>query len=85
MAVVLLGIWVFVGLGVGWLTGFLFAKGGFGLKGDLALGVGGSLVLSVSCLGLVPWTSVVAVVAAVGAASGILVQRLFWRRAPANL
>ncbi len=80
----LVGIWIVVGLGVGWLAGSLFATGGFGLKGDLAVGVAGSLVLSVSCLGLLPWTSVVAAVAAAGAISGILVQRLFWKTASAN-
>jgi len=37
-------MWVVVGLGVGWLAGFVMKSGGYGLKGDLILGLVGSIV-----------------------------------------
>ena len=44
MTLELLVMWVLVGLVAGWLAGYVMKGGGYGLKGDLALGVVGSLV-----------------------------------------
>lgn len=70
-----------VGLAAGWLARFLMKGGGYGLAGDLLLGLlgstGGSLIFSV--LGLAPGTGrfALVVVALIGAAIVLLAQRQF--------
>ena len=85
-AIVLLG----VGLITGWLSGVVMKVGGYGLRADLALGIGGSmagaalfhLLASSSDTG---WFSMIAG-AVLGAVLLLVVQRMFWQmpRLPAN-
>jgi uncharacterized membrane protein YeaQ/YmgE (transglycosylase-associated protein family) len=75
--------WVVVGLLAGWLAGFVMKGGGFGLIGDLVLGLVGSVVggwifraMGVSAGGgLVPTVFV----AFLGAVIVIVAQRKLWR------
>ncbi len=75
-------MWVVVGLLVGWLAGLIMRRGGYGLKGDLILGLVGSILgswlfwaLEVSPdAGLL----VLVLVAFLGAALAIVIQRKFW-------
>jgi len=77
--------WVVVGLLAGWLAGFVMEGGGYGLIGDMVLGLVGSVVggwifraLGVSAgWGLVPTVSV----AFVGAVIVIVAQRKVWAHA----
>jgi uncharacterized membrane protein YeaQ/YmgE (transglycosylase-associated protein family) len=76
--------WVVVGLLAGWLAGFVMKGGGYGLIGDMALGLIGSVVggwifrLGVSAGGgLVPTVFV----AFVGAVIVIVAQRKVWAHA----
>jgi len=75
-------MWVVVGLGVGWLAGFVMKSGGYGLKGDLILGLVGSIVGSwlFWALGVSPDAGLVVlgVVAVIGAAIAIVAQRKLW-------
>ena len=75
-------MWVVVGLVAGWLAGFVMKGGGYGLTGDLILGLGGSIVGSwiFRALGVSPGAGLFAsvVVAFVGAAIVIVAQRQFW-------
>jgi uncharacterized membrane protein YeaQ/YmgE (transglycosylase-associated protein family) len=75
-------MWVVVGLVVGWLAGFIMKSGGYGLKGDLILGLVGSILGSwlFWALGISPDAGVVAlgVVAFIGAAIAIVAQRKLW-------
>ena len=74
--------WAVVGLLVGWLAGLVLKGGGYGLFGDLVLGLAGGVVggwifyaLGVSPAGgLLPATFI----AFVGAALVIVAQRKFW-------
>jgi uncharacterized membrane protein YeaQ/YmgE (transglycosylase-associated protein family) len=82
MILELFGMWIVVGLIAGYLAGFLMKHGGYGLNGDLGLGVIGSLVASglFRITELSPgsgWFAVV-VVAFIGAAIVIGGQRLLW-------
>ncbi len=74
--------WVLVGLLAGWLAGFVMDRGGYGLRGDIILGVIGSIVGSGIFWALAgsPETGMVtmAVVAFVGAAIPIVAQRKIW-------
>jgi uncharacterized membrane protein YeaQ/YmgE (transglycosylase-associated protein family) len=63
--------WVVVGLLAGWLAGFVMKGGGYGLIGDLVLGLVGSVV------GLFPTV----LVAFVGAVLVIVAQRKVWAHA----
>jgi len=78
----LLVMWVVVGLVAGWLAQFVMKSGGYGLKGDLILGLVGSIVGSwlFSALGFWPGAGLVAlvVVAFIGAAIAIVAQRKLW-------
>jgi uncharacterized membrane protein YeaQ/YmgE (transglycosylase-associated protein family) len=82
MTLELFAMWVLVGLMAGWLAGFVMKSGGYGLRGDLILGLVGSLVgswlfwaLEVSpSAGLV----VSVVVAFLGASIAIVAQRKLW-------
>jgi uncharacterized membrane protein YeaQ/YmgE (transglycosylase-associated protein family) len=77
--------WVVVGLLAGWLAGFAIKGGGYGLIGDMVLGLVGSVVggsifraLGVSAGGgLVPTVFV----AFVGAVIVIVAQRKIWAHA----
>jgi uncharacterized membrane protein YeaQ/YmgE (transglycosylase-associated protein family) len=74
--------WVVVGLLAGWLAGFVMKGGGYGLIGDMVLGLVGSVVggsifraLGYSASGgLFPTV----LVAFVGAAIVIVAQRKLW-------
>jgi len=82
MTLELLVMWVLVGLAAGRLAGYVMEGGGYGLKGDLALGVIGSIVGSAIfwVLGIAPEAGLVAlvVVAFVGAATTLGAQRMLW-------
>src|SRR5438552_1185982 len=77
--------WVVVGLLAGWLAGFVMAGGGYGLVGDMVLGLAGSVVggsifraLGVSAGGgLFPTVFV----AFVGAVIVLVAQRKVWAHA----
>ena len=75
-------MWVLVGLMAGWLARIVVKSGGYGLIGDISLGLVGSIAGSVIFRGLEisPGAGMVvlAVVAFVGAAIAIVVQRKFW-------
>ena len=66
----------------GWLVGFVLKDGGFGLTGDLILGLVGSIAGSVIFRGLEisPGAGLFAlvVVAFIGAAIAIVAQREIW-------
>ncbi len=76
--------WVLVGLLTGGLAGFVIKDGGYGLVWDLMLGLAGSSAASgiFWALGVRPEpgqvVTAVAVVAFVGAAVVIVVQRKVW-------
>ena len=82
MTLELFGMWVVVGLIAGYLARYVMKAGGYGLIGDLVLGVIGSLVASVlfRALGISPGAGlvVVGVVAFIGAALVIGGQRMLW-------
>ncbi len=71
-----------VGLVAGWLAGFVLEGRGYGLSGDMLLGLVGSIVGSwiFGLLGISPGAGMFAlvVVAFVGAALVIAAQRQFW-------
>ena len=73
------------GLLAGWRAGFVMRGGGYGLIGDLALGLVGSLLGSVSfrALGIAPGAGLfmAVVVAFLGAVLLIGAQRMIWARA----
>ncbi len=68
---------VLAGLLAGWLAGLVMKRGGFGLAGDISIGLGGSIVGSWIFLWVSPGPDglAMAVVAFVGAASAIVGQR----------
>lgn len=78
-------MWVVVGLVAGCLAGYVMKGGGYGLTGDLILGLGGSIVGSwiFQALGVSPGAGifVLVVVAFVGAAAVIFAQRQIWAHA----
>jgi uncharacterized membrane protein YeaQ/YmgE (transglycosylase-associated protein family) len=74
---------VVVGLVAGWLAGLVMKGGGYGLMGDVLLGIGGSFVGGwlFHVLAIVPgsgWFAMIAV-AFVGAVLLIVAQRLLWQ------
>jgi uncharacterized membrane protein YeaQ/YmgE (transglycosylase-associated protein family) len=75
-------MWVLVGLVAGWLAGIVMKGGGYGLIGDLVLGLVGSIVGSwlFWALGVSPGAGLFAavVVAFIGAVIVIGAQRQFW-------
>ncbi len=75
-------MWVGVGLAAGWLARFAMKSGGYGLKEDLILGLVGSIVGSwlFWAIGVSPDAGLFALglVAFLGAAIAIVVQRQFW-------
>ena len=79
------GSWVIVGVLAGWLTGFVMKDGGYGLVGDMVLGLVGGVVggwifraLGVSAGG---GTFPTVFVAFVGAVIVIIAQRKLWHTA----
>ena len=75
-------MWVAVGLLAGWVAGYVMKEGGYGLKGDLILGVIGSFVGGwlFSVLRVSPDAGLVAliIIAFVGATALIFAQHRFW-------
>ncbi len=75
-------MWIVVGLVAGWLAGIVMKGGGYGLTGDLVLGLAGSIVGSwiFRALGVAAGAGLFAavVVAFVGAAIVLVAQRQFW-------
>lgn len=74
---------IFAGLVAGWLAGFMMKGGGYGLMGDILLGIGGSIVGGwlFRSLGIASgggWFAMVAV-AFVGAVILIVAQRMLWQ------
>jgi uncharacterized membrane protein YeaQ/YmgE (transglycosylase-associated protein family) len=73
---------VLVGLIAGWLAGRLIKDGGYGLKGDMILGLVGSIVGSwifrIMGVSLEAGMVVLVIVAFVGAAIPIVAQRKIW-------
>jgi uncharacterized membrane protein YeaQ/YmgE (transglycosylase-associated protein family) len=74
---------IIVGLVAGWLAGMVMKGGGYGLMGDVLLGIGGSIVGSwlFRTLGMASgggWFAMVAV-AFVGAVILISAQRMLWQ------
>jgi uncharacterized membrane protein YeaQ/YmgE (transglycosylase-associated protein family) len=82
MTLQMFAMWVVVGLMAGWLAGFVMKSGGYGLKGDLILGLVGSIAGSwlFWALGVSPQAGllVLGVVAFLGAAIAIGAQRKLW-------
>ncbi|RPI11240.1 MAG: GlsB/YeaQ/YmgE family stress response membrane protein [Zetaproteobacteria bacterium] len=82
MTLQLVMMWVLVGLSAGWLARYFVKDGGYGLVGDLALGLAGSIVASLvfRAIGISPGAALVVwvIIAAAGAVLGILAQRMFW-------
>ena len=85
MTLELFAMWVLVGLLAGWLAGFVMKGGGYGLIGDIALGLVGSLLGSwiFRTLGVSVGAGLfmAVVVAFVGAVLVIGAQRMIWARA----
>jgi uncharacterized membrane protein YeaQ/YmgE (transglycosylase-associated protein family) len=75
-------MWVVVGLVAGWLAGFVMKGGGYGLTGDMLLGLVGSIVGSwiFGILGISPGAGlfVTVAVAFLGAAAVLVAQRKLW-------
>ena len=75
-------IWIVVGLVAGWLAGFAMKGGGYGLVGDLTLGLIGSILGSwiFRALGVSAGAGMFALVAVafVGAVVVIFAQRQLW-------
>jgi len=82
MTLELFAMWVFVGLLAGWLAGYVLTGGGYGLIGDIALGLGGSLLGGwiFQALGIATDAGlfVAVVVAFIGAVLVIGAQRMLW-------
>ncbi len=85
MTIGLLAIWVLVGMLAGRLAGVVMKDGGYGPKGDLILGLIGSIVGSSIfwALEVSPDAGLftLVVVAFIGAAAVIGAQRMLWVRA----
>ena len=82
MSLVMFTLWILAGLLAGLLAGVVTKRGGHGLRWDIILGLVGSLVGSAiyRALGIAPDAGMVAlvIVAFVGAAAVITVQRAMW-------
>jgi len=85
MTLQMFAMWVLVGLLAGWLAGFFMRGGGYGLVGDIALGLVGSLLGSVifRALGVSAGAGLfmAVVVAFIGAVLVIGAQRMIWAHA----
>ena len=73
---------IVVGLCAGWLTGVVMKRGGYGVLGDLSLGLVGSTIAVwiYQMVGLFPYAGLVGtMVAAVAGTAGVVVaQRRLW-------
>jgi uncharacterized membrane protein YeaQ/YmgE (transglycosylase-associated protein family) len=80
MSLVMVAMWVLMGLLAGLLAGFVTKAGGYGRKGDIVLGLVGSLGAGglLWTVGVSQELVAVAVVAFVGAATSIVFQRALW-------
>jgi uncharacterized membrane protein YeaQ/YmgE (transglycosylase-associated protein family) len=82
MSLVMFALWILAGLLVGLLAGIFTKRGGYGLRWDIILGLVGSIVGSATyrALGMSLDAGMIAVVmiAFVGAAGVIAVQRAMW-------
>ena len=82
MTLEMFAMWVLVGALAGWLAGFLMRGGGYGLIGDIALGLVGSLLGSwiFLALGVSVGAALIALVIAafIGALILIGAQRMLW-------
>lgn len=82
MSLATFAMWVLVGLLAGLLAALVMKREGYGLRGDIILGLAGSIVGSwiFWALGVSPEAGMVpvAVVAFVGAAILIVAQRKIW-------
>jgi uncharacterized membrane protein YeaQ/YmgE (transglycosylase-associated protein family) len=82
MTLGMLALWVVVGLTAGYLAGHVMKEGGYGLTGDLILGVVGSMVgvWLFSVLRISPDAGLVAliIIAFIGATTLIFAQHRFW-------
>jgi uncharacterized membrane protein YeaQ/YmgE (transglycosylase-associated protein family) len=86
MSLVMFTLWILAGLLAGLLAGVVTKRGGRGLRWDIILGLVGSFVVSATyrALGFSPDAGVIAIVmiAFVGAAGVITVQRAMWPTVP---
>ncbi len=82
MDTLLFVMWIATGLVVGWMAGHVLNNGGYGPKGDLGLGIIGSIAASgiFWALGLSSMVEpvVLMIVAFLGAALAIGAQRMLW-------
>lgn len=80
MSFVMVAMWVLMGLLAGLLAGFVTKAGGYGRRGDIVLGLVGSLGAGglFWALGVSQELVTVAVVPFVGAAMSIVFQRTVW-------
>jgi uncharacterized membrane protein YeaQ/YmgE (transglycosylase-associated protein family) len=82
MTLELFVLWAIVRLLAGWPTGFVVTSGGYGLMGDMALGLVGSLLGSwvFLALGVSVGAGLIATiaVASIGAVILIGAQRMLW-------
>jgi uncharacterized membrane protein YeaQ/YmgE (transglycosylase-associated protein family) len=79
MSPVTFAIWVLMGLLAGLLAGFVTKRGGYGWKGDVLVGLVGSLGAGGFCWALGVSRGLLAVVVTfVGAAMVIALQRWLW-------
>ena len=82
MSLAMVATSVLVGLSAGWMAGRLVKDGGYGLKGDMILGLVGSIVGSwifrTMGVSLEAGIVVLVIVAFVGAAIPIVAQRKIW-------
>jgi uncharacterized membrane protein YeaQ/YmgE (transglycosylase-associated protein family) len=82
MSIPIVAMLVLAGVLAGWVAGFVMERGGYGLRWDIILGLGGSVVGSwiFWALGVSPGAglALVAGVAFVGAAIAIVAQRQIW-------
>jgi uncharacterized membrane protein YeaQ/YmgE (transglycosylase-associated protein family) len=82
MTLQLVMMWMVVGLSAGSLARYFMKDGGYGLIGDLVLGIVGSIVASLlfRTLGISPGAALVVwvMVASAGAILVIMAQRMFW-------
>jgi uncharacterized membrane protein YeaQ/YmgE (transglycosylase-associated protein family) len=83
MSLDLFVMWAVVGLAAGWVAGSVMKRGGYGLMGDLALGLAGSVAASTlfRILGFSPEAGLLALIAVafLGAAATLVAQRQFWQ------
>lgn len=80
---------VVVGLLAGWVAGVVIKDGGYGVAGDLGLGLGGSILAAIlvqaAGIGVEAGWFAMGLVALVGATVVIGAQRRFWSRTPQRM